>query len=234
MERAAGPISVILADDHPMFRAGIAMLLRNEPGIEVTAEANDGAEAVELARRHRADVVVMDLRMPGMDGIAAARALAEGDDRDRLTRVLALTVGEDDEMVLGALRAGASGFLLKRAAPGDLIDAIRRVAAGDAWIDPSVAGRVIAALASTAPARHPEEPVGDEAAVLAARLTAREREVLGLMARGCTNEEIRLRLSLSVATVKTHVSRVLMKIGAHDRAHAVSLAYRAGLVTPGT
>lgn len=231
MEHKDGRISVLLADDEAMFRAGVAMLLRAEPDLDVVAEAGDGSEAVELARRFAIDVVVMDVRMPGMDGIAATRLLAEAGEADRLTKVLVVSSHDGDDTVFGALRAGASGFLLKRKAPGELLDAIRHVARGDAWIDPAVAGRVIAAL-SAAPDQETEQPLHRQAVDAVARLTAREKEVLALMAGGSTNLEIRRRLTLSEATVKTHVSRVLMKTGAHDRTRAVVLAYQSGLVTP--
>jgi DNA-binding NarL/FixJ family response regulator len=219
-------ISIVVADDQALVRAGITMLLRAEQDLEVAAEASDGQEAVDLARSHQVDLVLMDIRMPGMDGVTATRLLtAEAEDPDRLTRVLVLTTFDDDGALYGALRAGASGYLLKDAAPRDLITAVRRVSAGDAWIDPSVAGKVIAALAAL-PGPSPTSPDA------LSHLTAREREVLTLMAHGCSNTDIKNRLGLSEATVKTHVSRVLMKTGAHDRSQAVALAYQTGLVTP--
>ena len=212
-------ISVVVAEDQPMVRAGIAMLLAAQPDIEVVGEAANGAEAIVLARSLRPDVVIMDLRMPGTDGIAATRTLAEdnADERDRLTKVLVLTTFDDDELVHGALRAGASGYLLKHAAPQDLIVAVRRIAAGDAWIDPAAAGQVIAALAGSA-------PLGDDPPETVERLTPREREVLVLMAEGLSNADIRDRLVLSEATVKTHVARIIMKTGSRDRTSAVVLA----------
>jgi len=219
-------VEVLIADDQPLVRAGLGLLLTAQPDIRVVGEAGDGAEAVELADRLRPDVVLMDVRMPRMDGISAVRALcadrAGGDD---LTKVLVLTTFDDDEAVYASLSAGASGFLLKHAAPQDLITAVHRVAAGEAWIDPAVAGRVIAALANVQ--RTVREP-----ARLVALLTPREREVLVLMAHGLSNAEIRDLLVVSEATVKTHVSRIVMKTGSRDRTQAVVHAYRSGLVTP--
>lgn len=221
-------ITVVIADDQPLVRVGISMLLAAEPDIQVVGEASDGREAVELARAQHPDVVVMDVRMPGMDGVAATRVLTADDissGPDRLTKVLVLTTFDDDESVYGALRAGASGFLLKHAAPTDLIAAVRKVAVGEAWIDPAVARKVIAAVASFS-------DFGQGASKLIERLTPREREVLVLMAHGLSNAEIRDRLVLSEATVKTHVARVVMKTGSRDRTQAVVLAYQSGLVIP--
>ncbi len=220
------PIRVVLADDQPMVRAGIAMLLSAQPDIEVTAEVSDGAEAVAAAEALHPDIIVMDLRMPGLDGIEATRAItADNTERpDHLVKVLALTTFDDDDMVYGALRAGAQGFLLKHAAPADLVSAIRRVAAGDAWIDPMVAGKVISALS-----RYPQSGSSN---TTIEQLTPREREVLALIAEGLSNTEISHRLVLSEATVKTHVSRILMRTGCRDRAQAVVLAFRSGLVSP--
>lgn len=222
-------VSVVVADDQPLVRSGLVLLLQADPGVRVVAEAADGQQAVDLARQHRPDVVVMDLRMPGTDGVTATRLLAadaaDPAGADHLTKVLVVTTFDDDETVYAALRAGASGFLLKQAAPRDLLSAVHAIAAGEAWIDPGVAGSVIAALAgqpgpSTAPAR-------------LERLTPRESEVLVLVAHGMSNADIRDHLVLSEATVKTHVSRIFMKTGSRDRAQAVSLAYESGLVTPG-
>ena len=226
MSEGGLPIKVVLADDQPMVRAGIAMLLSAQPDIEVTAEVSDGAEAVAAAETLHPDIIVMDLRMPGLDGIEATRAItADNAERpDHLVKVLALTTFDDDDMVYGALRAGAQGFLLKHAAPSDLVAAIRRVAAGDAWIDPMVAGKVISALS-----RYPQS--GSSNATIE-QLTPREREVLALIAEGMSNTEISQRLVLSEATVKTHVSRILMRTGCRDRAQAVVLAFRSGLVSP--
>lgn len=216
--------SVVVADDQPVVRAGIAMILRAEPDLDVVGEADDGHQAVELARSQQADVVVMDIRMPGMDGVAATRLLTtEGGSPDRLTKVLILTTFDDDDALYGALRAGASGYLLKHAAPRDLVAAVRKVAVGESWLDPAVAGRVIAAVA-VLPAR------GEPAPAALGRLTAREREVLVLVAHGLSNAEIKERLFLSEATVRTHVCRILIKTGSRDRAQAVALAYQSGLV----
>lgn len=222
-------ISVIIAEDQPVVRAGIAMLLAAEVDIDVVGQASDGREAVELARTLRPEIVVMDVQMPGLDGISATRVLTADDTGrgpDQLTKVLVLTTFDDDKAVYGALRAGASGFLLKHAAPSDLIVAVRRVAAGDAWIDPAVARKVIAALGAGL------NDVSERAPELIERLTLREREVLVLMAHGLSNAEIRDRFVLSEATVKTHVARVVMKTGSRDRTQAVVLAYQSGLVVP--
>jgi DNA-binding NarL/FixJ family response regulator len=215
-------ISIVVADDEQLIRAGLRLLLAADPDLDVVAEAADGEQAVALCRRHDADVVVMDLGMPVLDGVAATARLVAGES-DHPTKVLVLTSISDDDAVFRALRAGASGFLLKHAAPRDLVAAVKRVAGGDAWIDPAVAGAVIAELARF--------PSGDDAARQAvALLTPREREVLVLMADGLGNGEIQRRLFLSEGTVKTHVSRIVMKTGAGDRTSAVVLAYRAGLV----
>lgn len=221
-------ISIVIADDQPLIRAGIAMLLAAEPDMEVVGDVSDGTEAIQLARTRHPDVVLMDIRMPGMDGVAATRVLTEelGGNPDQLVKVLVLTTFNDDEVVYGALRAGASGFVLKHAAPKDLITAVRKVAAGEAWIDPAVAGKVIAAVAGLS-------DFSAGAPALVGRLTPREREVLVLMAHGMSNAEIRDRLMLSEATVKTHVARVVMKTGSRDRTQAVVLAYQSGLVVPG-
>jgi DNA-binding NarL/FixJ family response regulator len=223
-------ISVVVADDQPLVRAGIVMLIAAEPGIEVIGEASDGRQAIDLAQTLKPDIVLMDVRMPSTDGVAATRLLCSdpaGEGTDHLTKVLILTTFSDDEAIYGSLRAGASGFLLKHAAPHDLIAAIHKVAAGDAWIDPAVAGRIIATLAqSPAPGGLSSQPVE--------RLTPREREVLKLMAHGLSNTEIKDRLVISDATVKTHVARIVMKTGSRDRTQAVVLAYQSGLVTPGS
>lgn len=219
-------IRIIVTDDQPLVRAGITMLLRAETDLEVLAEASDGREAVKLARSHHPDLVLMDARMPGMDGITATHHITtEHTDPDRLTKVLMLTTFNDDEVVYGALRAGASGFLLKHVAPKDLITAVRMVAAGDSWIDPAVAGKVISALTTMPTPDH-------SSSARLEQLTPREREVLTLMAKGLSIIEIKDRLVLSQATVKTHISRILIKTGSRDRTQAVVLAYQSGLVTP--
>ncbi len=221
-------ITVLVADDQAVIRAGIAMLLQAQADFEVVGQACDGVEAVELTETHAPDVVVMDIRMPRLDGVAATRALCADrptDPRRPPAKVLALTTFDDDAAVYGALLAGASGYLLKQAAPRELVAAVRAIAAGDAWLDPAVAGRVIKALADV-------PRVADHIPELVARLTAREREVLVLMAEGLSNAEIADRLVVGEGTVKTHVSRVLMKTATRDRAHAIALAYGCGLVVP--
>ncbi|MBB5114061.1 response regulator [Micromonospora echinospora] len=223
-------IRVLLADDQPLVRAGLAMLLTNEPDIEVVAEADDGAQAVEISRRLRPDVVLMDVRMPGTDGLAATKLMADEqliDDPERPVRIIMLTTYHVDEAVHAALRAGASGFVLKDAAPAELVSAIRAVAAGEAWLDPAVARRLLDDLAAR------PDP-GLPTPVQMRGLTPREREVLVLMAYGMSNREIAEHLVLGDATVKTHVSRVLTKLGMRDRTHAVVAAYQCGLVEPGT
>ncbi len=213
---------VLLADDQSLVRAGFRKILESEPGIEVVAEASDGDEAVAAARRFDPDVVLMDVRMPRLDGIAATRLITAA---GLPARVLMLTTFGHDEYVYDALRAGASGFLLKDAPPEDLIDAVRIVARGDALLDPAVTRSVVEAFA-----RMPET---SEPAALA-ELTAREREVLALLARGLSNAEICDRLVVSEGTAKTHVARVLGKLGLRDRVQAVILAYECGLVRPGS
>ena len=215
---------VILADDQAMIRAGISMLLDAEDGIEVVGTAENGLEAVELARQEKPDLVIMDVRMPVMDGIEATRRIVhENSENTSMVKVLVLTTFDEDDAVYGALRAGASGFLLKHAAPNELPQAIRRVAEGESWIDPKVAGKVISALAGM------NQAMGATSKALDV-LTAREKEVLALMANGLSNAEISAKLFLSPATVKTHVSRILLRTGSRDRAQAVVLAYRSGLM----
>jgi DNA-binding NarL/FixJ family response regulator len=219
-------VRVVVADDQLLVRAGFRVLVDSAPDLEVIGEAGDGVEAVELARRERPDVVLMDIRMPRMDGLEATRRIVADELLDGV-RVLVLTTFDLDEYVYQALRAGASGFLLKDTPPADLLAAIRVVAAGDALLAPRVTRRLIEEFA-----RRPE-PAAVTPAALAA-LTDREREVLALVARGLSNAEIAERLFVSAATTKTHVSRVLAKLGARDRAQLVMLAYETGLVTPGS
>jgi DNA-binding NarL/FixJ family response regulator len=219
-------IRVLLVDDQHLVRAGFRALLDDAGDIEVVGEAGDGAAAVELARSARPDVVLMDIRMPVLDGLEATRRIV-ADQLLAEVRVLVLTTFDLDEYVYEALRAGASGFLLKDTPPADLLAAIRVVAAGDALLAPGVTRRLIAEFA-----RRPEPTTVTPAAL--AGLTDREREVLVLVARGLTNAEIAGRLVVSTATAKTHVSRVLAKLQARDRAQLVMLAYETGLVTPGS
>ena len=220
-------IRVLIADDQPLMRTGFRMILDAEPDLEVVGEAADGAEAVRLAAGARADVVLMDVRMPGMDGIEATRRLA-GDGVQDPVRVLILTTFDLDEYVLSALRAGASGFLLKDVPPEDLVDAIKVVAAGDALLAPSVTRRLLDRFAASLP-----DPAAARPAALDS-LTARELEVLGLVARGMSNAEIAEHLVVSETTVKTHVGRLLFKLDLRDRVQAVVLAYETGIVRPGT
>jgi DNA-binding NarL/FixJ family response regulator len=218
-------IRVLLADDQALVRAGFRVLAGAAPDIEVVGEAADGAAAVELARSLRAEVVLMDIRMPGTDGLEATRQIA-ADPALRGVRVIILTTFEEDEYVFAAIRAGASGFLVKDTEPEDLINAIRVVARGDALLSPSVTRRLIAGIAGRGPA-HPVD------ATALAVLTEREREVLALVAAGMTNDEIGATLFMSPLTAKTHVSRTMTKLGARDRAQLVVTAYETGLVRPG-
>jgi DNA-binding NarL/FixJ family response regulator len=212
------PIRVLVADDEAMVRAGLRMLLESEPDLCVVGEATDGVQAVEAAARARPDVVLMDIRMPRLDGLAAAaRVLAAPDP----PRVVMLTTFDEDPNLHEALRIGTSGFVLKVSPPEQLLDAVRAAAAGHALIDPAVTTRVIAAFARRSPG--PPPPGLDE-------LTPREHEVLLLVARGLSNAEIAAHLVVSNATVKTHVNRLLMKLGLRDRTQAVVLAYESGLV----
>ena len=217
-------IRVLLADDDALLRAGVAVVLGTAEGIVVVGEAADGLQAVELCRALAPDVVVMDVRMPGIDGIEATRRIVAA---GLPSRVLVLTTFQHDEYVWGALQAGASGFLLKRASAERLIDAVQTLAAGDALLDPAVTRDLVARfVAPTArPAAAPQEP-------RLADLTSRERHVLHLVAEGYTNAEIAGLLTLAESTVKTHVKRILAKIDARDRAQAVVVAYRGGLMYP--
>jgi DNA-binding NarL/FixJ family response regulator len=215
-------IRLVVADDQAMVRAGLRMVLEAEADLEVVGEAADGEEAVAVVRRHDPDVVLMDIRMPRLDGIAAAKRLLE---LGSAARILMLTTFNEDDYLYAALRAGTSGFLLKEAPPEQLVDAVRVVAAGDALLAPAVTRRVIEEFARSAPvAARPAE---------LSELTAREVEVLRLLGRGLSNAEIAAELIISDATAKTHVGRILMKLGLRDRAQAVVFAYEAGLIRPG-
>jgi DNA-binding NarL/FixJ family response regulator len=221
-------IRVIVVDDQAMVRAGFAALLAAQSDIDVVGEASDGRQGVELGRRTLPDVVLMDVRMPEMDGLAAARELLNpAHEVAHRPRVLMLTTFDVDDYVYEALRAGASGFLLKDAPPADLIAAVRVVAAGDALLAPKVTRRLIADFARQRPA-----PRRNRALRLKG-LTPRETEVLELIARGLSNQEIADHLVLAEQTVKTHIGRVLAKLELRDRAQAVIFAYESGLVTPG-
>jgi DNA-binding NarL/FixJ family response regulator len=217
-------IRVIVADDQAAVRAGFAALIAAEDEMQVAGEAADGREAVDLARRVLPQVVLMDIRMPRLDGLEATSLIC-GDVHLRDTRVLVLTTFGLDEYVYAALRAGASGFLLKDAGPAELLQAIRVIAAGEALLAPSITKRLIAEFAARP---DPETPPAE-----LAELTAREREVLRLVAGGLGNAEIAKRLVISPLTAKTHVARILTKLGCHDRAQLVALAYETGFVTPG-
>jgi len=217
-------IRVVVADDQEMIRAGFAMILEAQDDIDVVGEAADGEAAVAETARLDPDVLVMDIQMPGLDGIAATRAVI--DRAPPAPRVLIVTTFDVDEYVYGALHAGASGFLLKNAPPEELVRAVRVIAAGDSLLSPEVTTRLIKAFALRTPATRTPPPALEE-------LTPREREVLGLVARGLSNGEIADELVVSRGTVKTHVERILMKLGLRDRIQAVVLAYETGIVTPG-
>ncbi|MCP2341104.1 response regulator [Actinomadura rupiterrae] len=217
-------IRVLLADDQTLVRAGFRSILVGEPDIEVLGEADDGAQAVRLAAELRPDVVLMDVRMPVLDGLEATRRIV-GDERLAGVRVVILTTFDLDEYVYGAIRAGASGFLVKDTEPTELIHGVRVVARGDALLAPAVTRRLIAEFALRMAAPPPATALD--------ALTVREREVLELVAAGMSNEEIARRLVLSPATAKTHVSRILAKLGVRDRAQLVVLAYESGLIRPG-
>ena len=222
----AAPIRVLLADDHRLVRTGFRVILEIEDDIEVVGEAADGGEAVELAARHVPDVVLMDVEMPGLDGLAATRRITAAAGPS----VLILTTFDRDDYLFAALRAGASGFLLKNSSPEALVEAVRVIARGDALLAPEITRRVIAAFAPPRPA---DAPVPSFAAPVAlGELTPREYEVLVALAGGATNAEIAAALHLGEATVKTHVSRVLTKLGARDRTQAVVIAYEIGVVRP--
>ena len=217
-------IRVVLADDQALVRGGFRALLDAQDDIEVVGEASDGDEAVALTRRLRPDIVLMDIRMPGVDGLAATRRIGEDPDLTSV-RVVILTTFELDEYVFEALRTGASGFLVKDTEPRDLLRAVRAVAVGDALLSPSVTRRLIEAFATTAA----DPPPGVDLELL----TNREREVMTLVAAGLSNDEIATRLFVSPATAKTHVNRAMTKLGARDRAQLVVYAYESGLVRAG-
>ncbi len=232
------PLRVLIADDQSLVRAGFRMILESEEGIEVVGEASDGEEAIRAARRLLPDVVLMDVRMPGMDGLEATRRLLSGSASPSGSgsapalagapcRVIMLTTFDLDEYVYAALSAGASGFLLKDVSPEQLINAVRTVATGDALLAPSITRRLIERFVRRQASA--SVPPGELAS-----LTAREREVLVLMARGLSNSELAGQLHLSQATVKTHVARILSKLDLRDRVQAVVLAYETGLVQPGS
>jgi DNA-binding NarL/FixJ family response regulator len=218
-------IRVLLADDQPLVRAGLRVLFEGEQDIAVGGEAANGEEVVSLARHTRPDVVLMDIRMPGLDGLEATRQIA-ADEQLAAVKVLILTTFESDQYVFEALRAGASGFLLKDAEPTELLQAVRVVAAGDALLSPSVTRRLIGEFLA-APEHHRSPPEQLDV------LTEREREIMALVAKGLSNDEIAELLTISPATVKTHVSRAMVKLDARDRAQLVVLAYETGLVLAG-
>jgi DNA-binding NarL/FixJ family response regulator len=226
--RIAGPIRVVLVDDQQLVRAGFRMVIDSQPDLTVVGEAGDGAAAVELVRATPADVVLMDIRMPGTDGIAATGQVTALPDAPR---VVVLTTFDLDEYVVAAIGAGASGFLLKDAPPEEMLGAVRTVHAGEAVIAASSTRRLLQHVAPLLRGSAPTAAAPTDARSLA-ELTPREREVLELMAYGATNTEIAGRLFVSEATVKTHVGRVLGKTGSRDRVQAVVLAYRTGLVAP--
>ena len=216
-------IRVLICDDQALVRAGFRAILEAQPDVEVAGEAENGAEAVALAERRAVDVILMDIRMPVLDGVEATRRLVAGGSP---ARILVLTTFDLDEYVHAAIRAGASGFLLKDVTPAKLLEAIRIVAAGDALLAPSVTRRLLERFASTLPQR-------DHSTEALATLTTRETEVLRLLAGGLSNAEIAAELVVSEATVKTHISSVLRKLGLRDRVQAVIVAYETGLVTLG-
>jgi DNA-binding NarL/FixJ family response regulator len=217
------PVAVLIADDQAMVRAGFRMILEAEPDMEVVGEAEDGGQALAAARRRRPDVVVMDIRMPRLDGVAATRRLLA--EVDPPPHVVMVTTFDDDESLYEALRAGAGGFLLKNAPPEQLVEAVRTVAAGEGLLSPAVTRRVIEEFARRSPRELPPPDV-------LAELTERELEVLRLMARGLSNAEIAEQLVITPGTAKTHVRRILMKLDLRDRVQAVVLAYETGLVRP--
>lgn len=220
-------ISVVLADDQALIRGGFRALIESAPDLRVVGEASTGSEAIAVTKQTGADVVLMDIRMPDMDGIAATRAIT-GDDDLAGVRIIMLTTFEIDDLVVQAVRAGASGFLGKGVDPTELLDAIRIVAAGDALLSPRATSGLLAQLAKGHVELAPVEPAEFTL------LTARERELMALVATGLSNDEIAADLHLSPLTVKTHVNRAMMKVGARDRAQLVVLAYEGGLVRAGS
>jgi DNA-binding NarL/FixJ family response regulator len=224
-DQICNPVTVLIADDQALVRAGFRAILEEQPGIRVVGEAGDGRDAIDLVHRRHPDVVLMDIQMPDIDGLEAARRILADESDDHPVAILMLTTFDLSEYVYDALRAGASGFLLKDVLPEQLIAAVRVVAAGDALIAPAITKRLIEQFARTAPPRIPPRGLQE--------LTPRELEILTLVARGMSNGEIADDLTLSQATVKTHVKRVLSKLRLRDRVQAVVLAYEAGLVTPG-
>ncbi|WP_454810985.1 response regulator [Paenarthrobacter nitroguajacolicus] len=237
MPEDSAPIRVALVDDQKLVRSGFGMLINSQPDLEVVAEAGNGIEAVQALSATAADVVLMDVRMPGMDGIEATRRILEqaaaqpvGSQRADV-KIVVLTTFDLDEYALAAIQAGASGFLLKDAPPEELLEAIRTVYRGDAVIAPSTTRRL---LDHVAPLLRTQTPEQTEHAAAVERLTAREREVFQLIAQGQSNPEIAAGLFLSEATVKTHVGHILAKLGARDRVQVVVIAYETGVVAPGT
>jgi DNA-binding NarL/FixJ family response regulator len=220
-------VRVLLVDDQELVRTGFRMILADEAGIDVVGEAGDGRDALSAVAEVRPDVIVMDIRMPIMDGVEATRRLADGPAGDDHPRVLILTTFDADDYVIEALRAGASGFLLKDVAPADFVKAIRIVASGEALIAPSVTRRLLDRFARLS------VPADETYAERLRELTGREREVLKLVAQGLSNREIAQRLFLAEPTVKTHVSHLLLKLDLRDRAQLVVLAYEVGIVRPG-
>ena len=214
-------IRVVVVDDQPLVRMGLRTLINSEDDLELVGEAEDGHAGLDLVRRVRPDVVLMDIRMPRLDGIAALRAVA-GDPALAAVRVIMLTTFETDEHVFDALQAGAAGFLIKDAEPTDMLRAVRLAAAGESLLSPSVTRRVIASFTARGPVRRTHDRLGE--------LTEREREVLALIGEGLSNDEIGTRLVVSPATARTHASRVMTKLAARDRAQLVVIAYQSGLV----
>ncbi|MCH0541634.1 response regulator transcription factor [Streptomyces sp. MUM 203J] len=227
----AAPVRVLLADDQALLRSAFRVLVDSEPDMRVVGEASDGAEALALARSTGPDVVLMDIRMPGTDGLSATRMITTDPDLDRV-HVVMLTTFEVDEYVVESLRAGASGFLGKGAEPDELLNAIRVAAAGDALLSPAATKGLIARFLAQGPVRGEETGAGSPGAERLSALTGREREVLVHVAAGLSNDEIAGRLTVSPLTVKTHVNRTMAKLNARDRAQLVVIAYESGLVRP--